>query len=81
MTGPVPGPGIVVIPVGLAMLALEFDWANRLLEKVLVRAAAAREGAGKTSRAQRIAAAAVAVLVIGGVVVAAVLWDLPLVPF
>ena len=32
MTGPVPGPGVVVIPVGLALLALEFTWAERLLD-------------------------------------------------
>jgi uncharacterized protein (TIGR02611 family) len=28
-----PGPAIVVIPAGLAILALEFVWARRLLEK------------------------------------------------
>jgi cellulose biosynthesis protein BcsQ len=31
-----PGPALVVIPVGLAMLALEFSWAERALEKALV---------------------------------------------
>lgn len=29
-----PGPAIVVIPIGLAILATEFVWAKRLLEKV-----------------------------------------------
>jgi uncharacterized protein (TIGR02611 family) len=29
-----PGPAIVVIPVGLAILATEFIWAKRLLRKV-----------------------------------------------
>ena len=29
-----PGPAIVVIPVGLAILATEFLWAKRLLHKV-----------------------------------------------
>jgi tellurite resistance protein TerC len=29
-----PGPAIVVIPVGLAVLATEFVWAKRLLTKV-----------------------------------------------
>lgn len=29
-----PGPAIVVIPVGLAILASEFAWARRLLRKV-----------------------------------------------
>ncbi len=29
----VPGPGLVVIPVGLGILAIEFAWARRLLRK------------------------------------------------
>ena len=29
-----PGPSIVVIPIGLAILALEFPWAKRLLVRV-----------------------------------------------
>ncbi|HAV61773.1 MAG TPA: hypothetical protein DCY13_05350 [Verrucomicrobiales bacterium] len=29
-----PGPAVVVIPVGLAILATEFVWARRLLRKV-----------------------------------------------
>jgi uncharacterized protein (TIGR02611 family) len=28
-----PGPAIIVIPVGLSILATEFEWASRLLEK------------------------------------------------
>ena len=30
----VPGPGLPLIAIGLAMLALEFAWAERLLERV-----------------------------------------------
>ena len=30
-----PGPAILVIPIGLAILSLEFVWAERLLEKAL----------------------------------------------
>jgi uncharacterized protein (TIGR02611 family) len=37
-----PGPAIVVIPLGLAILATEFVWARRLLEKA--RASIARKG-------------------------------------
>ena len=29
-----PGPAVVVIPIGLSLLALEFVWAETLLEKV-----------------------------------------------
>ena len=32
-----PGPGLLVIAIGLAMLALEFRWAERALEQALVR--------------------------------------------
>jgi uncharacterized protein (TIGR02611 family) len=28
-----PGPGLIVIPLGLAILAIEFAWARRLLNK------------------------------------------------
>jgi len=36
---PLPGPGpLILIPAGLAMLALEFEWAERLLEWALVQA-------------------------------------------
>ena len=30
-----PGPAFVIIPIGLAMLSLEFTWAERLLEKAI----------------------------------------------
>ncbi len=34
---PLPGPGWLIIAAGLAMLALEFAWAAKLLERVLAR--------------------------------------------
>ena len=40
-----PGPAIVVIPLGLAILATEFVWAKRLLDKA--RATIARKESGK----------------------------------
>jgi uncharacterized protein (TIGR02611 family) len=49
-----PGPAFVLIPVGLAMLALEFEWAERLLVKALHEAERARERARAASRAQKI---------------------------
>lgn len=36
-----PGPALVVIPVGLAILSLEFAWARRLLRRVKESSAAA----------------------------------------
>lgn len=38
-----PGPAIVVIPVGLAILATEFLWARRWLDKARALISAARK--------------------------------------
>ena len=49
-----PGPAFVLIPIGLAMLSLEFVWAEKLLEKSLEQAQIAQEKAAQTTRTQRI---------------------------
>lgn len=41
-----PGPAVVVIPVGLAVLATEFIWARRLLVTVKERIERMRKGNG-----------------------------------
>lgn len=41
-----PGPAIVVIPVGLAILATEFIWARKLLVTVKERIKRMRQGNG-----------------------------------
>ncbi len=33
----VPGPGLLLVAIGLGMLALEFSWAERLLTRTLLR--------------------------------------------
>lgn len=38
-----PGPAFVVIPIGIAILATEFEWARRMNQKLKERAAAACE--------------------------------------
>lgn len=38
-----PGPAFVVVPIGLAILAVEFAWARRLLHRVRERAARMRD--------------------------------------
>jgi len=51
----VPGPGTVVIPAGLAILATEFIWARRLLKrmkKAAVDAVNSITGNGETSNAE-----------------------------
>lgn len=39
-----PGPAVIVIPVGLAMLATEFIWARKLLDRVKERIVRMRKG-------------------------------------
>jgi uncharacterized protein (TIGR02611 family) len=75
-----PGPGFVVIAVALAILSLEFAWAGRLLDRTLLRAEQARESARRASRAQRVAVGVAVGLAVAAFVVAAVLWDIPLLP-
>jgi uncharacterized protein (TIGR02611 family) len=75
-----PGPGFVVIAVALAILSLEFAWAGRLLEKALLRAEEARASARRTSPAVRIAVGVALALAVVAFAVAAVLWDIPLLP-
>lgn len=75
-----PGPAFVVIPVGLAMLAMEFTWAERWLEWAVVKADEAKRKAAQTSAAQKALAAAACVIAAAAFVAAALLYDLPLLP-
>jgi uncharacterized protein (TIGR02611 family) len=76
----VPGPGIVTILFGLGFLALEFDWAERWMERVIVWGDRAAERAEHSTTRQRVIAGVGAVLAAGAFVIAAILWDIPLVP-
>ena len=81
MSGPgVPGPGIVTIIFGLTFLALEFDRAERWLERVIVWGDRAAERAEQTTTKQRVLAGIATALAIGAFAVAAILWDIPLMP-
>jgi uncharacterized protein (TIGR02611 family) len=81
MSGPgVPGPGIVTIIFGLTFLALEFDRAERWLERVIIWGDRAAERAEQTTTKQRVLAGIAAALAIGGFAIAAILWDIPLMP-
>lgn len=81
LSGPgVPGPGFLVILIGLGFLALEFDRAERLLERAIVWGERAAERAEQTSTLQRVLAGAVGALAAAAFVAVAVLWDVPLLP-
>ena len=75
-----PGPAFVLIPIGLAMLSLEFVWAERLLEKSLEQAQVAQAKAAQTTRTQRILVGIATVLAIAACVLAVLWWDIPLLP-
>jgi uncharacterized protein (TIGR02611 family) len=75
-----PGPAFVLIPIGLAMLSLEFVWAERLLEKSLEHAQIAQEKAAQTTRTQRILGLIAGALAIAACVLAVLWWDIPLLP-
>lgn len=81
MSGPgVPGPGIVTILIGLGFLALEFDRAERLMERVIIWGDKAADRAEQTTTKQRVIAGIATALALGAFAAAAILWDIPLVP-
>src|SRR3954467_14530489 len=56
-----PGPAVVVIPIGLAMLSLEFSWAQRLLDKALEGGLDAKDAVkGASPRQKAVGAAGIA---------------------
>jgi uncharacterized protein (TIGR02611 family) len=75
-----PGPGWLLIAIGLAMLALEFDPVERVLERVALRLEDAGEKAAKAKPWQKALGIAASAAVVAGGVAAALLWDLPLLP-
>jgi uncharacterized protein (TIGR02611 family) len=76
-----PGPGIPVIILGLGMLALEFAWAERWLERVLEKAEAAVEQVAQGSAKQRAVLVGIGVLSVLAAVAIVLLFDVPLVPW
>jgi uncharacterized protein (TIGR02611 family) len=75
-----PGPGWAVIVIGLGMLALEFAWAERLLERVIDQMERAADQVTKGSPVRRAGLIAAGVLVLAALVAAIVVWDIPFFP-
>jgi uncharacterized protein (TIGR02611 family) len=75
-----PGPAFVLIPIGLAMLSMEFVWAERLLDKSLEQAAKAQQKAAETTATQRVLVAVATLLGIAAAGLAVLWWDIPLLP-
>ena len=76
-----PGPGLVVTALGLAMLALEFAWAERALGRTVDKLDSAKRTAAEASRAQKLLALFAGALVAGALVVVLAVWDVPFLPF
>ena len=75
-----PGPAFVGIPVGLAVLSLEFAWAERLLHHALVLGEAATRRAARTTTTERVITGLAAGLAVAAFVMWGLLGDIPLVP-
>jgi len=76
----VPGPGILTIIAGLGFLALEFDWAERWLERVILWGDRAAERAEQTTTKQRVAAGLAAAAAAAAFAFWAIRDDIPLMP-
>ena len=75
-----PGPGIPVMIIGLTLLALEFAWAERMLERAIDRMERARQSAAEATRWQKVFAALAVLTAAAAVVVAVLYWDIPILP-
>jgi uncharacterized protein (TIGR02611 family) len=74
---PLPGPGWLIVALGVGMLALEFDRMERLLERILDRLEATSE---QLSNLQKLLLGLLAIAGAAGWIVAIVLWEIPLLP-
>jgi uncharacterized protein (TIGR02611 family) len=75
-----PGPAFLVIPIGLAILALEFTWAETMLERAIVQGEKARRRATETTRVQRALTAVAVALGAAAVAAWAMMGDIPVAP-
>ena len=75
-----PGPAFVVIPIGLALLSLEFCWAGRLLDKSLVKADEAKDKAANASATSKLLTGGGVACAAAAAVVVVLAYDIPYVP-
>jgi uncharacterized protein (TIGR02611 family) len=75
-----PGPGLLVIAIGLGILALEFAWAERLLERTVDRMEQAADAVQEAKRWQQLLLAAATAAAAVGMVLLVLYWDIPFLP-
>lgn len=68
-----PGPAIVVLPVGMAMLAAEFAWASRLLNVGIERGVDAKRAVQRAPTATKLLTGIAVLLLVGAVATLVVL--------
>ena len=77
---PLPGPGLLVTAAALALLALEFAWAERLLERTVDHMSNATERVRRAGPVQQVLLGLLGVLAAAAALTAALAWNIPLVP-
>jgi len=75
-----PGPAFVIIPVGLALLSLEFRWAEQLLERAVEQGKVAQRRAAEATAIERFLTGMAALLGCAAIVAWALVGDIPLLP-
>lgn len=76
-----PGPGLLVMAVGFAMLALEFAWAERVLESTLERMDKTTKTVKRASRLQKALSLATGIAALIAFALVVNYFDVPLLPF
>jgi hypothetical protein len=81
LSGPgVPGPGFLVVLIGLSFLALEFDRAERLLERVILWADEWGDRIERLPRWVKVTGSVIGIAGIAAFIAWAILADIPLLP-
>jgi uncharacterized protein (TIGR02611 family) len=76
-----PGPGLLVMAVGFAMLALEFAWAERVLERTLEQMSKTSRTVRRAGRLQQALSLGAGLAALVSLIAAAKYLDFPLLPF
>jgi uncharacterized protein (TIGR02611 family) len=74
---PLPGPGWLIVALGVGMLALEFDRMERLLERILDRLEATTE---RLSNLQKVLLGLLAIAGAAAWIAATLTWEIPILP-
>jgi uncharacterized protein (TIGR02611 family) len=76
-----PGPGLLVMAAGFAMLALEFAWAERVLERTLERMTRTTQAVRRGNRTLKALSTAAALAGLAALIAVALYFDVPFLPF